>query len=59
MILGLQVFHLYKGSSECCVAAGMSMPVILEYTPDSSCQHNGELEIYVGEKLNAIIPITA
>ena len=53
----LQVFRISKGYEECSVAAGLSMPVVLSYTPDGYHNHTGEIEIYGDSQLCMVIPI--
>lgn len=33
------------------------MPVVLKYTPTNNYEHKGDLELFVNEKVIAIIPI--
>ena len=53
----MQVFNIIKGGEECCVAAGLSMPVILNYSPNEHRQHTGEIEVYVGDHISEVIPV--
>ena len=55
----LQVFRLLSGYEEKYLAAGLKLPVVLQYTPHELGVHCGALNIYVEERLAITVPIEA
>ena len=51
------MFTIVKGTHECSVAAGLSMPVVLMYTPNEYCEHTGEIQVFVDEELNSTVQV--
>ena len=57
----LQVFHLLSGRDERYLAAGLKLPVLLQYSPGGRGEeeetHRGELVVYVDSRQAATLPI--
>ena len=55
-----QVFRLLSGSEEHYLAAGLKLPVLLQYTPGGQAgMHCGELQVYVDDRLTLRVPVEA
>ena len=55
----MQEFALLNGADERYLAAGLKLPVVLQYNPKAPGKHCGDIEVYVNEKLNITVPIQA
>ena len=55
----LQAFHLLSGRDERYLAAGLKLPVLLQYSPGGRGEetHRGELVVYVDGRQVAALPI--
>ena len=51
------MFSLLKGTKECHLAPGLSLPVVLCYTPNEYCEHTGEIQIFVDDVISATVPV--
>ena len=54
-----QAYQLLKGTEEKYLAAGLKLPIVLQYNPGDSGRHQGEIKIYVDDKPTATVPIEA
>lgn len=54
-----QVFRLLSGHDEHYLAAGLKLPVVLQYTPNGEGAHCGELHVYADDHLMIAVPIEA
>ena len=56
------MFRLLSGCGERCLAAGLKLPVVLQYTPgggEAAGNHHGRLNVFVEDKLAVSVPMEA
>ena len=55
-----QVFRLLSGYKEHYLAAGLKLPVVLQYSPvEEGVYNSGELSVFVDDRLTISVPIEA